>query len=449
MKRSTTVLFVLLVGLVGLVFVGDSFAQVNQGEKKKEESKIELIPVYEKTFDDTIVDVIFDTAIVSIEEAKTMGWKDIAFSEEEKRKGKARIEYPRVMIVANGKGIKFYDKTGHSLNTLKVNKWEKYEEVYTSPNGKYVLISKIPAEYNPEYSGGILYNNEGKRICEISGPTPIAVSDEGYTVAAYLDWQVPPESGGSFYIYNPAGELIKTIENPDNKNTAPLFAKYSKDGEYAVLVFKATTFPPTIIYLVKKTGEILWNKEFPEYRFSARGEEINLLTNKGLLLLLDKYDKKTEKRGKPYVSFIDWQGNLKWTVVLERRGTIILRVLEEEPRVFVVSEIGYIWCIELDSKKLLWQHKLPWAPGPGERWRWDLPRLKESIITDRTLDIIAMQGTDGVSSTLYIFNSKDGDLLNKTSYPGEKISFAKIGGNIGIINTAKCHISIFKMEVSK
>ena len=42
--------------------------------------------MYEKTFEDTIVDVIFDT--VTLEEAKAMGWKEEAFSEEEKAKGK-------------------------------------------------------------------------------------------------------------------------------------------------------------------------------------------------------------------------------------------------------------------------------------------------------------------------------------------------------------------------
>jgi len=427
--------------------------------RAEDKSVIKLIPVYEKTFQDTIVDVIFDTATVNIEKAKAMGWKEEAFNEGERAKGEATISYPKVVMVSRGrelgwyaperrnsyylKEIRFYNKKGKLLNTLEIGT-KGDEWVHISANHKYVLISKIPAEYNSEYSGGILYNNEGKRICEINGPTPIAVSDEGYMIAAYLDWQVPPELGGSFYIYNPSGKLIKTIKNPDKEKTAPLFAKYSKDGEYAVLVFKATTFPPTVICLIKKTGKILWKKEFPEFRFSARDKEINLQIDKGSLLLLDKYDRKTGKRGKPFVSFIDWQGNLEWAIGLERRGSIILEVLENEEKACVVSEIGYIWCVGLSNGELLWKSKLPWAPGPGERWSWELPRLKELIIRDKTIYTIAKQGTDGHNATLYIFNSENGGLLKKVEYPLEKITFAKCKEGIGLINITKRKMYIFK-----
>ena len=60
----------------------------------EDKSVIKLVPVYEKTFQDTIVDVIFDTATVSISEAKAMGWKEEAFNEEERRRGSLRFLIP-------------------------------------------------------------------------------------------------------------------------------------------------------------------------------------------------------------------------------------------------------------------------------------------------------------------------------------------------------------------
>jgi hypothetical protein len=82
--------------------------------EEKEETKIELIPVYEKTFDDTIVDVIFDTATVSIEEAKKMGWKEEAFSKEERQKLQCSILYPKVIVIGKNERcvteLVFYSK---------------------------------------------------------------------------------------------------------------------------------------------------------------------------------------------------------------------------------------------------------------------------------------------------------------------------------------------------
>ena len=465
MRKRKTVLLVGLVLLVSLVFVGRSYAQGNQGDKeeKKETSKIELIPVYEKTFDDTIVDVIFDTATVSIEEAKKMGWKDIAFREEEKRDGRVRIEYPKMVFLSRGrelgwyspeirssyylKEIRFYNKKGKLLSTLGIGS-KGDEWVHISANNKYVLISRIPAEYNPEYSGGILYNNEGKRICEINGPTPIAVSDEGYMVAAYLDWQVPPEPGGSFYIYNPSGKLIKTIKNPDKEKTAPLFAKYSKDGEYAVLVFKATTFPPTVICLIKKTGEIMWKKEFPEFRFSAREEEIDFLSDEGIIGVFDLVRILPSRESwKTFILNVDLQGKLAWKIPLPIRGNMIVKIVGNTKKVLVTSTNGYLWCINMIHGQMLWNHIEKWAPD--KRRNWQVPFYVELKIVENNLYIIGKQGRNWQSSTVFIFNENNGSLLKKIDYPGEKITFVKIGEKMGIINMTKCKISIFKMGVSR
>ncbi|MDH5683836.1 MAG: hypothetical protein OEZ20_05170, partial [candidate division WOR-3 bacterium] len=242
---TTTVLLVAILCLISLI----------GAQEGKEGSEIKLVPVYEKTFAASVVDVIFDTVTVSIEEAKAMGWKEAAITEKDSANREIAISYPKVVIVSHGRRlgyyapavkrssgsvteIRFYDRKGKLLNVVEIGKLEndEWDQIHISPNCKYILISHIPSETNSGYTGGILYDFTGKKIREIKGPTPIAISDEGYMIAAYLDWQAPPEPGGSFYIYNSEGRLIQTIENPSKEKTAPLFAKYTEDGENAVLV---------------------------------------------------------------------------------------------------------------------------------------------------------------------------------------------------------------------
>ncbi len=339
--------------------------------------------------------------------------------------------------------IRFYDKDGKEKNRIKIGE-EGSEWIHISSHKKYILISKIPTEYNSDYSGGVLYDCNGNKVWEKEGPTLIAVSDEGYTVGVNLDWQVPPEPGASFYIYNPSGRSIRTIENPDKRRTAPLFAKYSSDGEYAVLVFKGTTVPPTIITLIKKTGEILWQKEFPEYRFSGREEEMDILEGVGVCGIFDK--------GSPYAFFIDWQGNLKWTVPLEIRGNMIVKISKDREKVFVVSSIGYIWCIRVNNGEFLWTHRESWTPDPlakGKGWPWEVPRFRELKIKGDTFYIIGKQGRNWHSSTLFVFDGENGKLLKKIEYPQEKITFAKDKRKIGLINATKGKVYIFRKEAER
>ena len=203
------------------------------------------------------------------------------------------------------KELKFYEKNGRVMNELILKEFGE-KKVYLSPKKKYILVSRRPTEWDPGYFGGTLYDLDGRKVWEIEGPTPIAVSDEGYAVAAHLDWQVPPTPGGDFYVYNNKGKLLTTIENPNKKKTTPLFAKFSKDGEYALLSFYVETYYPTIFVLITKEGRIVWKREFPEYSFPGRSEEIDILSNKGI--------------GVTNAFFINWQGNLKWKHSLNLGG---------------------------------------------------------------------------------------------------------------------------------
>ncbi|KPJ71233.1 hypothetical protein AMJ52_08795 [candidate division TA06 bacterium DG_78] len=420
-------------------------------EMVQEKPKIELSVVYEKTFDDTVVDVIFDTATVSIEEAKQMGWKEGALTIEDKAKGKVLVSYPKVVFVSRGrelgwyvpesqgssyyvKELRFYDKYSRLQRKLDIRFEEGFEFIHLSPQKKYILVSKMPSEYNPEYSGGSLYDCVGKRIWEIAGPTPIAVSDEGYAVAAHLDWQVPPNPGGDFYIYDSEGKLISTIENPDKNKTSPLFGEYSKDGDYAVISFHAGTVPPTIFLLITKEGKILWQKELPENSFPGRSEEIDILPNKGI--------------GVTNAFFINWQGNLKWKYSLNLGGNKGCIFSQDEMRFYVYTTYGYLYSFDVYSGSIIWEHREPWSPQ-------GIPRLIDKVPwfveMQEQAQYIVVKGaitnwTSWHSSKVFLFDSRTGELKIEIEYPDKKIFLSSHNGIIFVIDAANNKVEGLKIE---
>ena len=252
MKRI--VLLVGLVLLVQLVFVGRSYAQVNQGEKgeKKETSKIELVPVYEKNFEDTIVDVIFDTATVSLSEAKAMGWKTDLFSATEKTKGKANVAYPRVVLVGERgfpfkQKIKFLDRNGKVKKDVS---GKGASRIVFSTNGKHILKALW---YDTEFDsggGGILYDNNGNIIWKKSEGAFYAVTDNGYTATGFVS---PTGASYPFIIYNPSGKKIKEVELPD---WGIFDAGICANREYFIITYRGKAgFDSTGIMIIKENGK--------------------------------------------------------------------------------------------------------------------------------------------------------------------------------------------------
>ncbi len=454
--RTITKLTALVLGFISLVGAGE----------KEGESNIELIPVYEKTFDDTIVDVIFDTATVTIEEAKKMGWQEEGLKKIKGGK-KTKIIYPKVVITRKkeeGKAyyhytginrnygtddvraIKFYNKTGKFLKTIDAGIFKKAVELLRSPNGRYFCIAKWPAEFGYyDYRGGDLYDADGRMIWQINTNTPIAISDEGYAIATYVDWDIPPAPGGKFYVYNNKGELIRTIENPDTTLLVARFAKFSDDGEWAIVAFKKETFPPTHLTLIKKSGEIVWEKLFPECRITARGEEVTIIPYIGVCGIWDyQLVKGTGGFRETEVYFIDWQGNLKWTTPLGIRGNMIVNGSGDGDKIYVASAFGYLWCIDIQNGKIIWTHKESWAPELRTIVKSSqiahAPMFREmKIITDK----ICLIGETGVFSVFY---SKNGDLLKRMEFLDEKISLPFTEQYLPLIKGNKGQVVIFNEE---
>jgi outer membrane protein assembly factor BamB len=381
-----------------------------------QEKNIELEVIYEKTFDEPIVDVIFDTATVKIEEAKRMGWKENAFSDEEKSKGKVLVSYPKVVLISRGreltwlpderrgfyetKRIQFYDKNGKIIKIVDIK--EETGLIHFSWNKKYMVIATYPSENGFSSKGGIVYDINGNKIWEVKNVSPLAISNEGYIIATSGDWGGVPVAGGNFFIYDTNGKLITIIKNPDSTKVMPYYAQFSKDGEYALLIFNMED-KPTIFFLITKKGEILWRKDLPEYRYSRWDAEIKIYQNLGVIGGIYK--------GGMNAFYIDWEGNLKWIIPLKTLGYCCCILDTITGRIYFSSSSGYLWCFDKDTGNLIWKQKIT------EEGNYFI----EMYLHDENLILNGANAGQAtwVSSSIFVFDKNTGELKNKMEYPKE------------------------------
>ncbi|MBE0433762.1 PQQ-binding-like beta-propeller repeat protein [candidate division WOR-3 bacterium] len=420
-------------------------------EKTQAEPKVNLKVVYEKTFDEPIVDVIFDTATVSIEEAIEIGWKEEALTSEDKIKGKTTVFYPKLVFISDvsklshdrseyprcRREIRFYRRNGELIKKELTQPWG--ERVIYSENGEYILRSWIPSEYVSERQGGTLYKSDCTVVWKKGENELVAVSSDGYVMAKDPTYGEEPSDGHIFY--EPSGKEIARIVNPLNdKVVGYTAAKFSPYGDYAIIGY--TDFKKTVIILADKEGHILWQQEF-DWR-SYTPYEMDIVEDLGMIGVCNKDGAS--------VFFIDQKGDLKWIVPLEIRGNMIVKISEDKKNVYVASSKGYIWCININNGKFLWKHREEWATDPlfaERRVSWEIPRPRELRVINDTLYIIGKQGRDWHSSTLFVFDGATGSLCKKEEYPQQKITFAQIENAVGLISITKAKVSIFKQEVLK
>ena len=218
-----------------------------------QESQIKLQTVFEKTFPDTIVDVIFDTATVSLSEAKAMGWKTDLFSATEKAKGKVRISYPKVILVGERgfpfkQKIKFLDRDG---KVKKEVSGKGASRIIFSTNGRYILKA---LRYDTEADtggGGILYDKNGNIIWKKKEGAFYAVSDDGYTATGFVS---PEGSSFPFIVYSPSGNKIKEIELP---NWGIFDAGICANRKYFIITYRGKAgFDSTGVMIIKENGKV-------------------------------------------------------------------------------------------------------------------------------------------------------------------------------------------------
>ena len=265
--------------------------------RAEDKSVIKLIPVYEKTFQDTIVDVIFDTATVNIEEAKEMGWKEEAFDEEERVKGKATISYPNILMTGRGEGnikeIIFYSKSGQIKRRIHVSKTEK---VIRSEEGHYILKAKRYNEFNLSQQGAVLYDWNGNVVWEKDKGVFKAVSDSGYSATGFVSVD------GSWYpfkIYNSKGVEVESL-NLNYNNIIDAGGRFS--GDYFVVCAWIKNRKTHIVIIPLQSKKSRMDRIIDDW---VNQNDVEIFNTTGIIV------------GRPLM-IIDWSGKINKLALLKK-----------------------------------------------------------------------------------------------------------------------------------
>jgi len=338
--------------IIFLVFLGVIYLS-----GKTQESKLTLIPVYEKTFEDTIVDVIFDTVTVTLEEAKAMGWKEEAFSEEEKAKGEVVVAYPKVIFYGvpdspvKGK-VKRIEFWGKEDNILKVIDVKRDEDVIKSRRENYILIRKKIREESP-YSKWEVYTTDGTMVLKKTGEygiVPVDISDDGYLAMI----RYPTFSGGPFgdgFIYDIRGNKIAEIENPIQVDEGWASAEFSDKG---IIFGFSDAYRKSVIKLVMKDGVLLGKSEVP------LGSYFLLKSNRNVGIVVVFQDNNV-KPYQIYVYCIDWDGKIKWKTPLEIGGIVDIEIDSLSKKIYIISWMGYLWVLNSETGDIELVYETHWS----------------------------------------------------------------------------------------
>jgi len=416
-------------------------------------NKLELVTVYEKAFEKTVVDAILSEAVMTVKEAKALGWKNL---EGRKDGEKVKLPYPKVVFIADPDeinfrkeeqviiGIDIYYKNAVIKKQLRFDP-RKGKRAFVSKGGKYLLVS--PAYWEEvNLGGGSLYKDDGTLIWEKNGgPIPVSVSDKGDVVGIYLGADNEGEGPAYVTFYDLSGRETGRIENPYKGDMGGCSIEYI-DEDYVLVVFRGRR---SAVILATNRGEIIWQREYDEMIFKYK--EFDVQKGVGIIGLCDKEEITKDTSGKYnyqyiyYSCFIDWLGNVKWKEQEKFKGDI--KAILNSNNAFMISSSGYLWCRDLQTGKLLWRHKGDWSYEIIDRVE-DAPEYEELKKNGRYIYVIGkyidwrLKRTDSkmwYSSALFIFDAESGSMMKRIEYPNKRISLLSYGDNI----------FLFDMDVNK
>jgi outer membrane protein assembly factor BamB len=357
-------------------------------------TEIELVPVYEKIFDEPIVGVIFDTATVTLEKAKKMGWKEEGFTVEEKAKEKVNVAYTKV-VFSTSTEAKIYNHEGNLVSNISADK----ERIIASPRGEHILLARRPSDDNLK-GGGVLFQSSGEEVWrKKKGGFFKAVSDDGYVIAL-LDpgWEENPP--GDLVYYNPQGRELNRIRNPlIEMPTGSVSTRFTQDGGYVAIVY-SDNYKRSAIILTRETGEVIWKRQ---YDYSALpflvDPAVGIL---GKFYRANEYNVTSEE----YIYCIGWDGKLKWMTAGDWRGVSGVKLSEDRMKIFTTSWTKRLWCLDVNTGKVLWDRKEDLSPD----------RL-EVVRNYVYISIFPDKARGSYATTVLIFEAKEGHLIKRIDYP--------------------------------
>jgi len=231
------------------------------GAEEKKEAKIELVPVYEKTFEDTIIDVIFDETEITVEEAKALGWRGL---DEKGSEEKTTIIYPKA-VVKKGK-IEFLDEKGtvkKSFSLVPLKDSKPRITVNFSKTRKFIGVVKSRKEFTMlNDHGELLWRTD---ISRVGYGWPYISPDGQYIVCV-------GDITGDFTDYYPSvwdknGFVSGLVKEDERTKYELLHLDFTKNGEFFVVTFhqkgytmKEGYLDSLILCLFDRRGNKIWQK---------------------------------------------------------------------------------------------------------------------------------------------------------------------------------------------
>ena len=423
-------------------------------------SELQLTTVFEKTFDEEIVDVIFDTATVSLGEAVVVGWKESAFETDEEAKGKAEIVYPKVLFYGsnewpnkdfegyiNTSRIAFCGESGEvekELRFVEVASGKEDEYIVSvSPNEKYISVSK----FQKMGQGGkitMLFDSEGNELLFFEeGHIVPPVSQMGF-----IKYMPPGDFGGviapiCIYDLNKRKvidyETVGYSEIPNAEVGGEIFV-----GKGKFLFSWVSGVKKSVGKLIDvQSGQVLWKKE---YDFEITGDWKAVAGKEDLGVFC------SSKSGVSPIHMdivaLDWSaGEVLWSSKLNAPLARIL--IDIDNNIYVASAFGYITSFTPEGKMRWYYEELEkpvnvfYPRRSMELIHYTSLEFSGERIVSRGIILDMIKGVGNwKSSEILSLSKKDGRVIEKERFEGRVMMSSK-AGNLGIVINNKA-IKILK-----
>lgn len=291
---------------------------------------IEPTLVFEYKFDGLIREVIFDTATMTVKEARALGMKGL---EQRKATEKIKVQYPKVVAAHKGwddpEGeVIWLDKNYHVKRKIQLG-----GGTYSTFSQNYVGIDKILSRGEKGVvtsSQFCLYDSEGERILEkkFDEYRLFIIANNGN----FTSYQGDEGWGSYLFFYDSKGNLLKKVMPFENEKEyfSPM-GVYSKSGKYIVMSFH---FPGAIILFDYKGNEI-WRKRLTS---GSDTDQLVFSPDEKYIYTSGSFYSKNEDKEIEYAHLFDIKGN-------ELPKDLKERLLFEEDQKKRVDE-GFLYLIK-------------------------------------------------------------------------------------------------------
>lgn len=377
MYNKMFIVFILVFVLPFLVF----------GSAQEPQARLET--VYEKTFDEEIVDVVFAEDEVKVKDAKFLGWKGLA---DKRDNESTTILYPKVLIVKYkeaGRKLIFSNRYGDRVKTYTFP--QKTTEVVVSSNEKYIGVT-VPTKWSRGEHESIfkMFDSEGNLLWEIEGlgTGPYVPSTDGRLAVG----EGSIEYGRAPVAFYDKNGLVKTIK----KELSGFWVSFSQSCKYiAIGIPRLPRILGKIVLIDDKFNEIWVDTNAVVGGYLGIQSYIGFSPNEKYILypvvgdrskIFDNLLKISTLQGHAVMKVANFKCNPEY--VFSKDGN----------KVLTLSLRDSLYFIDIQEKKVIWNIN---------KWK---SLKKPAISTTKNMDKIII--ASGLENYIYIID-ENGNLLKK------------------------------------